>query len=117
MWSTIRCKPLLFILLGAFALRAVTALALQQWLDGEPNRTFLIEGDAIGYWELGRKIAQGSPYALSAPPNTRHVLRMPGFPALLGLSIGVAGESFLFARILLAAGGTLAFGLVIVLGK
>ena len=117
MWSTIRRKPLLFILLGAFVLRAVTAVALQQWLDGEPNRTFLIEGDANGYWELGRKIAQGSPYALSTPPNTRYVLRMPGFSALLGLSITVAGESFLFARILLAAVGTLACGLVYFLGK
>ncbi|MCH7689141.1 MAG: glycosyltransferase family 39 protein [Planctomycetes bacterium] len=116
MWSTIRRKPLLFILLGAFALRAVTAVALQQWIDA-PNRTFLIEGDANGYWELGRKIAQGSSYALSDPPNTRHVLRMPGFPALLGLSITVAGESFLFARILLAAVGTLACGLVYCLGK
>ncbi|MCH7987804.1 MAG: glycosyltransferase family 39 protein [Planctomycetes bacterium] len=117
MWSTIRRKPLFFILLGAFALRAVTAVALQQWIDTEPNRTFLIEGDANGYWELGRKIAQGRPDALSTLPNTRDVLRMPGFPALLGLSIAVAGESFLFARILLAAVGTVACGLVYCLGK
>jgi 4-amino-4-deoxy-L-arabinose transferase-like glycosyltransferase len=116
-WSTIRRKPLFFILLSAFALRAVTAVALQQWIDTKPNRTFLIEGDAIGYWEMGRKIAQGSPDALSTLPNNRDVLRMPGFPAVLGLSITVAGESFLFARILLAAVGTVACGLVYWLGK
>jgi 4-amino-4-deoxy-L-arabinose transferase-like glycosyltransferase len=116
-WFTIRRKPLLFILVGAFALRMVTAVVLQHWLDGNSNRTYLIEGDANGYWELGRKIAQGSPYVLSTPPNARHVLRMPGFPALLGLSITVAGESFMFARIMLAAVGTLACGFVYWLGK
>ena len=115
MSSTICRMPLLLILLAAFAGRAVTAVALQQYLDRRPGQSFLIEGDANGYWELGRQLATGAPYEIYQPP--RRVLRMPGFPAFLALSMTLAGESFLFARLLQAAVGTAACWLTYLLGK
>lgn len=112
MWSIISRKPLLFILLSAFALRIAAAGALQHQLDHTWNRSFLIEGDANGYWELGRKIAHGEAYEI----GDRKVLRMPGFPAVLAISMTLAGESLLFARILMGVIGTAACGLVFCLG-
>ena len=120
MWTIVRRKPLLFILLGAFALRASAGVALQHHLDGLPGRHFLIEGDANGYWDLGEKIAAGRDYAIYEPP--RRILRMPGFPAMLALAIktsqwfGIGGQSYLVARLMLAIVGTLACGLVALLG-
>ena len=56
----------------------------------EAGRTFLIEGDANGYWELAQHIAAGEDYAIFQPP--RRVLRTPGFPLLLAASIKVCSE-------------------------
>ena len=114
-------KLLIAILLAAFVVRAATGLLLQGWLDEKPNQTFLIEGDANGYWELGRQLAAGEPYDVYLPP--RKVLRMPGFPALLALPIRLAEclerpeRSMLLARLLLAAVGAISCGLVYWLGK
>jgi 4-amino-4-deoxy-L-arabinose transferase-like glycosyltransferase len=114
-------KLLIAILLAAFGVRAATGLLLQNWLDEKPDQTFLIEGDAYGYWELGRRLAAGDPYEVHLPP--RKVLRMPGFPALLAMPIRLAKwldmpeRSILFARLLLAVVGAIACGLVYWLGK
>ncbi len=111
---------LLLILLGAFALRAASAVGLQHWLDGQPGQNFLIEGDANGYWDLGNRLAAGESYETHLPP--RKVLRMPGFPALLAIPIrlcealGLQQHVFLVARFMLAGVGTLACGLVYWLG-
>lgn len=102
---------LILILSAAFLLRAAVGLGVQCYLDGQPDRRFLIEGDANGYWELGRRIAAGEDYAVHIPP--RYVMRTPGFPLLLALS----GGSFWLTRLLLAAVGTLACGLVFLLGR
>lgn len=99
------------ILISAFVLRAATGLGVQWYLNGQPDRRFLIEGDANGYWELGRKIAAGDDYAVHIPP--RYVMRTPGFPLLLAFT----GGNFWFTRILLAAVGTLACWLVFLLGR
>ena len=77
--------------------------------------SFLIEGDANGYWELGQRIASGQEYAIHVPP--RRVLRVPGFPILLAASIRLFGDNILAARIVLAVVGTACCWLTYVLGR
>jgi 4-amino-4-deoxy-L-arabinose transferase-like glycosyltransferase len=115
-------RPLLWILLGALALRIAAALVLQHDLDVNKKRPFLITGDAEGYWELGREIAHGEPYQLYDPP--RRVERMPGYPIFvagslrLSQALGVAeGRQYLVARLLMALVGTFNCGLVALLGR
>jgi 4-amino-4-deoxy-L-arabinose transferase-like glycosyltransferase len=103
------------ILLVALALRVGAACELQQLLDHRWNRPFLIDGDADGYWRLAQQIANGENYAIYTPP--RFVLRMPGFPAVLAVSILAFGPRLFAARLLLAGVGTLACWLTAVLGR
>jgi 4-amino-4-deoxy-L-arabinose transferase-like glycosyltransferase len=107
----IRNRWLQTILVTAFVLRASAGIGLQYHLDSLPNRQFLIEGDANGYWELSRTLATKNEFVIHDPP--RYIMRMPGFPALLVFS----GGSFLVARLLLAGIGTLACWLVFLLGR
>ena len=103
-----RRRPALLDHSGGARVRVTAALWLQHDLDvkGQP---FLISGDAEGYWELGRRIANGEPYELYG----RHVLRMPGYPAFVAGSIGLArvlripDKDHLLARLLMAGVGTL----------
>ena len=98
---------LLRILLVALAVRVVAAIGLDQFLASrEPPRSFLIEGDAEGYWDLAGDLAAGREYAVYTPP--RRVLRMPGFPAMLAIPRAAFGDSLLAARLWLAIIGTLA---------
>lgn len=108
-------KLLWIILAIALAIRVAGAIGLQWWLDGRPGQTFLIEGDANGYWHLAEDIAEGRAFAIHEPP--RYALRMPGFPALLALLIRLFDDAYLPARILLAFIGTVACGLLFVLGR
>jgi 4-amino-4-deoxy-L-arabinose transferase-like glycosyltransferase len=115
-------RPLLWIVLGALALRMGAALLLQHDLDVNKKRPFLISGDAEGYWELGREIAQGEPYQLYDPP--RRVERMPGYPAFvagairLSQALGLAeGRQYFVARLLMALVGTFNCALVALLGR
>jgi len=115
-------RPLLWILLGALALRIGAALLLQHDLDVNKKRPFLITGDAEGYWELGREIARGEPYRLYDPP--RRVERMPGYPAFvagairLSQALGLAeGRPYFVARLLMALVGTANCALVALLGR
>ena len=106
-------KLLLFlVLLFAFAIRATVGMGLQYHLEQTLHRAYLIEGDAKGYWALGKQIAQGNEFEIGG----RSVLRMSGFPALLAASMVVAGDNFWVARLLLAVVGTVACGLVYWLG-
>jgi hypothetical protein len=107
-------RTLWIILAVALLLRVGTAVGLHRWLEGR-QQTFLIEGDAGGYWMLGERIADGEEYALYRPP--RHALRMPGFPALLALPIAIFQSPLLPARLMLAGVGTLGCGLVYILGR
>jgi hypothetical protein len=112
--SAAESRTLWIILAVALLLRVGTAVGLQRWLASR-QQTFLIEGDAAGYWILGERIAAGDEYALYTPP--RYVHRMPGFPALLALPIAMFENPLLPARLLLAFVGTLGCGLVYVLGR
>jgi 4-amino-4-deoxy-L-arabinose transferase-like glycosyltransferase len=103
------------VLAIALGLRAAWAVGLQLRLDRQPGRLCLIEGDASNYWHLAEDIAAGREYAIYEPP--RRVLRMPGFPALLAVSMRVFDAPMLPARLLLAVVGTVACGLVYVLGR
>lgn len=91
------------ILLLALLLRVIAALAIDQHVTGA-GRTFLIEGDANYYWELGQRIAAGEEYSVFQPP--RRVLRTPGFPLLLAASIRIFGNSVLAASLVMAVVGT-----------
>lgn len=95
----------LLLLLLALSLRCAAAVIIDRHVH-HSGRTFLVEGDANGYWELGRKIATGQDYSLHSPP--RKVLRTPGFPLLLAASIRLFGDNILHATLVLAATGTLA---------
>lgn len=109
----VKRHPLATILILALALRIGIAVAVQARMDQLPDQAFLIEGDANGYWYLGGQIACGGEYAV----GPRQILRMPGLPALLAISNTLFGESYLAARCVLALIGTLACGLVYVLGR
>jgi len=68
---------LLFILLISACLRCGVAVYVQRQLDRQPERTYVIEGDADGYWKLAQSLVHGEDYSIYTPP--RRVLRMPGF--------------------------------------
>ena len=108
-------KWLIAILALAFTLRAGTAVVLQWQLDHRLHRQFLVPGDADGYWHLGRQIATGGAYEMYSPP--RQVLRMPGFPAFLALTMRVFPSRMLWTRFSLCLVGTAACGLVYLLGR
>lgn len=105
---------LLSIVLLALVLRVGFVFWLQNKLD-VTGQTFLIAGDAEGYWELGRAIVNGDDYSVHQPP--RYVHRMPGLPVLLAASMSLFGESFLAARLMLATLGAMTCWLVYLLGK
>jgi 4-amino-4-deoxy-L-arabinose transferase-like glycosyltransferase len=105
---------LAFILALAFGLRAACAVGLQWRLESN-HQQYLIPGDADGYWNLAEDLAEGREYSFYTPP--RRVLRMPGFPALLAVSMKAFGDSQLPARLLLAAVGALGCAAVFWLGR
>lgn len=103
---------LIAILIVALVGRLVAAYAVQQKVG---DQLCLIAGDAKGYWQLAKRIAAGKDFSFADPP--RRVHRMPGFPAVLAVSMKLAGDSRLAARILLAVLGTAACGAVYLLGR
>ncbi len=105
---------LLLLLLLAFVLRAGVAFGVDRQVSFA-GRMFLVEGDANGYWELGRKLAAGEDYAIHMPP--RYILRTPGFPLLLAGCISVFGERVFPATLVLAGVGTCCCGLVWALAR
>ena len=91
------------ILALALLLRVVAAMVIDRQVT-QSGRTFLIEGDANGYWELAERIATGEYYAIYQPP--RYVERTPGFPLLLAVSIRLFGKSVFAASLVMAVVGT-----------
>jgi hypothetical protein len=106
----------LWLILGiALAVRLGAAIGLQWLLDHRWHRTFLIEGDANGYWHLAEDLAAGREFAIYNPP--RRVLRMPGFPAVLAAPIRLCESPTFPARMMLAGVGTVGCWGVYVLGR
>ncbi|TXT28463.1 MAG: hypothetical protein FD138_2578 [Planctomycetota bacterium] len=103
---------LIAILLLALGGRLLSAWVVQRQVG---DQLCLIAGDAEGYWQLARKMAAGGSFEFADPP--RRVHRMPGFPAVLALSMKLFGENPLAARCLLAFVGTAACGAVYLLGR
>jgi len=91
------------ILALALLLRVVAAMVIDRQVT-QSGRTFLIEGDANGYWELAQRIATGEDYSIYQPP--RYVERTPGFPLLLAASIRLFGKSVFAASLVMAVVGT-----------
>ncbi len=89
----------------ALIARLLAAVAVDRVVSATPGRLCLIEGDADGYWQLGKKLAAGDEYALYEPP--RRILRMPGFPVLLAACQRVFGDDTFPVRCVLAVIGTL----------
>jgi len=106
---------LLFILLISACLRCGVAVYVQRQLDRQPERTYVIEGDADGYWKLAQSLVHGEDYSIYTPP--RRVLRMPGFPLFLAGAMSVVGESHFHVRLVLALLGVVACFVVYLLGK
>ncbi len=90
------------LLLIALGVRLCAAVVVDRHIKSE-GRQFLIEGDANGYWELGRKIANGEEYSIYTPP--RRVLRTPGYPLLLAVSMKIFGENIFAASLVMATIG------------
>src|SRR5690606_34717922 len=109
MFTIVRQHPLPILLAVALTLRVVAAVAVTEHLEAA-GQSFLIGGDAEGYWMLAGQIADGEDYAIYDPP--RRVLRMPGLPVFLAGVQAIAGDSLLSARLALAAVGTAACGAV-----
>lgn len=105
---------LILILLISALIRCGVAVYVQRQLDRQPERTYVIEGDADGYWKLAQTIVQGEEYSIYTPP--RRVLRMPGFPLVLAGAMSVAGEDHFRVRLILALSGVAACYLVYLLG-
>lgn len=104
-----------YVLAVAFGLRLIAAAGVEWIVSRDPDRRFLIAGDAEGYWELALKVTRGETYAVHDPP--RYALRTPGFPVVLAVGLLLTGGSVLGVRVWLAAIGTLCCGLVYVLGR
>ncbi len=105
---------LLVLLMSAF-LRCGVAVYVQRQLDRQPGRTYVIEGDADGYWKLAECLVRGEDYSIYTPP--RRVLRMPGFPLFLAGAMSVVGEDHFRVRLVLALSGVFACFVVYLLGK
>ena len=103
-----------FVILLALILRCGCAIAVQRYVSQTPGRLCLISGDAEGYWELAEKLATGREFSIYQPP--RRLLRMPGFPLVLGVPHYLFGGDPFAARMLLAVIGTFACGLTYWLG-
>jgi len=104
----------LALLMLAMGIRFAAAMAVERQVKAE-GRQFLIEGDANGYWELGKKIAAGQEYSIYTPP--RQVLRTPGFPLLLAASIRIFGDSIFAASLVVAVVGTACCALTAALAR
>ena len=61
-------KLLLLVLITALGLRALAAVVVTTQVENRGD-TFLIAGDAAGYWELGQHIADRQPYELHGPAD------------------------------------------------
>lgn len=96
-------RPLILtVLILALVLRLLAAVFVERHVQGA-GRRFFVEGDADGYWHLGRAVAHGEDYAVHVPP--RRVLRVPGFPLLLAGCIHLFGDHVFPARCVLAVVG------------
>ena len=112
-WSAVPRYSLHLVLLFAFGVRALAAVGLESTLERRGER-FLF-GDTEGYLILAEQIRHARPYEFGAAEA--RVVRMPGFPLLLAAILCVFGDNVLIIRLVLAAVGTLACGLLYVLGR
>jgi 4-amino-4-deoxy-L-arabinose transferase-like glycosyltransferase len=96
------------LLAGALVLRLGAGVWWQQRL---PVGTKFAFGDSESYWELGRAIAHGEPFAYG--PDRLRIFRTPGYPAVLAPLFWLRDEPpVLWARALGAILGTIAVATV-----
>ena len=106
---TAKYRSWLLILTVAMCLRVAAGVWWQSRLG--PGRQFFFP-DSGTYWELGRTIAEGTPYQYLSPDA--RVLRTPGYPLFLAPLFWIYGDHppIICARVLNAALGTLAVGVI-----
>jgi hypothetical protein len=78
-------RPLIGLLMLAFAVRLAAGWAWQSRLEGRFGM-----GDTESYWVLGKAIAEGQPYEYG--DNRAKVFRTPGCPILLAPIFWIAGD-------------------------
>lgn len=95
------------IVILALSVRVIGAVVWQSMLPAGTRFGF---PDSESYWELGRSLAHGGPYAFG--PDGFRIFRMPGYPALLAPLFWVWDEPpVLAARVVSALCGTAAVAL------
>jgi 4-amino-4-deoxy-L-arabinose transferase-like glycosyltransferase len=102
-------QKIVVLLLIAFVVRLAVGVVWQAKLDRAGQRFGM--GDSDGYWQLGRTIALGQPYAYGE--SRMRVFRTPGYPALLAPIIRWAGDDA--SALLLARAEAALFGVLAVL--
>ena len=95
------------LLVIAFVVRLAAGWAWQSRIDGPFGM-----GDSQSYWDLGRSIAEGKPYAYGA--EQARVFRTPGYPILLAPILWAAGDGR--DAVLLARAEAALLGMLAVVG-
>lgn len=106
-------KQLLLVLLVGGVIRLGLALGVEWVLSSQPDRFFLVPGDAEGYWDLAGDLLTGADYEVYG----RYVLRMPGFPAILAVARWLGHDQRLVVRLVLIAVSLAGIGGVYQLGR
>jgi hypothetical protein len=106
-------RPIALLLEIALALRVLTALAVEWYVQRQGASRLCLFEDSKIYWALARTIRLGAPYEVLSYSDIPHgALRTPGYPLFLACSQAVFGERTLPVRLLQGALGTLGVYLV-----
>lgn len=106
-------KQLLLVLIVGGVIRLGLAFGVESVLNNQPDRFFLVPGDAEGYWDLAGDLLSGADYEIYG----RYVLRMPGFPTIVALGRWLGNDNRLVVRLVLIAVSLLGISGVYQLGR
>ena len=92
------------------ALRAAAAVAVEE--IAARKGAICLFPDAVIYWQLGKAIRDGAPFAVDQWGVWHHALRTPGYPLFLAACRAVFGAGTLPVRLVQAALGAICAGMV-----
>jgi 4-amino-4-deoxy-L-arabinose transferase-like glycosyltransferase len=105
--------PLILVLLAAFGLRVVAAVAVQRFVDRHDVYRLCAFPDARYYWLLAQTIRAGSPYEIVEGDHVSYrAMRTPAYPLFLAVCQSVFGELPVAIRLVQAVLGTASVWLV-----